>query len=75
MLSPSPLLLQRYGSAYLVTSISLSIVSFGLSYILVSAGVDVASLLEKARSSVVASHPSRPMRADACATRFRWASR
>ncbi len=39
---------QRYGSAYLITSISLSIVSFSLSYVLVSAGVDVASLLEKA---------------------------
>ena len=40
---------QRYGSAYLITSISLSIVSFGLSYALISAGVDVAALLEKAR--------------------------
>lgn len=40
---------QVYGSAYLVTSISLSIVSFSLSYVLVSAGVDVAGLLEKAR--------------------------
>jgi hypothetical protein len=37
-----------YGSAYLITSISLSVVSFSLSYVLVSAGVDVAGLLEKA---------------------------
>ena len=41
--------LQRYGSAYLITSISLSLVSFSLCYALISSGVDVASLLEKAR--------------------------
>lgn len=45
------LLSQRYGSAYLITSISLSIVSFSLSYVLISAGVDVASLLDKARGA------------------------
>jgi hypothetical protein len=42
---------QVYGSAYLITSISLSVVSFSLSYVLVSAGVDVAGLLEKARAA------------------------
>lgn len=31
-------LLKRYGSAYLITSISLSVVSFGVCYILVSSG-------------------------------------
>ena len=41
-------LLAKYGSAYLLTSISLSLVSFGLCYALVSAGVDVPSLLAKA---------------------------
>lgn len=40
-------LLKRYGSAYLITSISLSVVSFGLCYLLVSAGVDVAALLHR----------------------------
>ena len=40
-------LLAKYGSAYLITSISLSLVSFGLCYALVSAGVDVPSLLGK----------------------------
>lgn len=43
-------LLAKYGSAYLVTSISLSIVSFALCYVLVDNGVDVASLLSKVRS-------------------------
>ncbi|CAM6092157.1 unnamed protein product [Calypogeia fissa] len=40
-------LLTRYGGAYLATSISLSVVSFGLCYVLVSNGVDVTALLEK----------------------------
>ena len=40
---------QRYGSAYLITSISLSLVSFGLCYAAVSAGVDVAALLGQVR--------------------------
>eukprot|EP00793_Prasinoderma_coloniale_P006491 PRCOL_00001321-RA len=40
-------LLQRYGSAYLITSISLSLVSFSLFYVLVSNGVDVAALLSR----------------------------
>jgi hypothetical protein len=31
-------LLKRYGSAYLITSISLSVISFGICYILVSSG-------------------------------------
>lgn len=42
-------LLAKYGSAYLLTSISLSLVSFGLCYALINAGVDVASLLGKVR--------------------------
>lgn len=40
-------LLARYGGAYLATSISLSVISFGLCYVLISSGVDVASLLQK----------------------------
>ncbi|MCO5566918.1 hypothetical protein L7F22_020602 [Adiantum nelumboides] len=40
-------LLARYGGAYLATSISLSVVSFGLCYVLISSGVDVAGLLQK----------------------------
>ncbi|KAI5061936.1 hypothetical protein GOP47_0022475 [Adiantum capillus-veneris] len=40
-------LLARYGGAYLATSISLSAVSFGLCYVLISSGVDVSGLLQK----------------------------
>ncbi|GAB4818143.1 hypothetical protein N2152v2_005189 [Parachlorella kessleri] len=40
-------LLKRYGSAYLITSISFAIVSFGACYFAVNAGVDVGSLLAK----------------------------
>lgn len=40
-------LLKRYGGAYLITSISFAIVSFAACYALVSAGVDVSSLLSK----------------------------
>mmetsp|Transcript_17051 Transcript_17051/g.23532 ORF Transcript_17051/g.23532 Transcript_17051/m.23532 type:complete len:227 (+) Transcript_17051:353-1033(+) len=40
-------LLKQYGSAYLITSISLAIISFGTCYFLVNAGVDVGALLEK----------------------------
>ncbi|XP_078172186.1 FAM210B-like protein [Carex rostrata] len=40
-------LLAKYGGAYLATSITLSIISFGLCYFLVSAGIDVHSLLSK----------------------------
>ncbi len=40
-------LLAQYGGAYLVTSISLSLVSFALCYALVQAGVDVPAVLEK----------------------------
>ena len=40
-------LLKRYGSAYLITSISFAIVSFAACYALVSAGVDVGDLLGK----------------------------
>ncbi|KAL2635024.1 hypothetical protein R1flu_006503 [Riccia fluitans] len=40
-------LLTRYGGAYLATSISLSVVSFSLCYVLVNSGVDVAALLQK----------------------------
>jgi hypothetical protein len=40
-------LLKKYGSAYLATSISLAIVSYGLCYVLVSNGVDVGALLQK----------------------------
>ena len=39
-------LLKRYGGAYLITSISLSLVSITICYVLVSAGMDVASILD-----------------------------
>lgn len=40
-------LLTKYGGAYLATSITLSLISFGLCYALISAGVDVPALLHK----------------------------
>ncbi|XP_073156399.1 uncharacterized protein [Henckelia pumila] len=40
-------LLAKYGAAYLATSITLSLISFGLCYALISAGVDVSALLQK----------------------------
>ncbi|KAL3828606.1 hypothetical protein ACJIZ3_017408 [Penstemon smallii] len=40
-------LLTKYGGAYLATSITLSLISFGLCYALISAGVDVPALLQK----------------------------
>ena len=52
---------QRYGSAYLVTSITFAVISYALCYFLVDSGVDVAALLAKARAH-----------AHACA--FLWAS-
>ncbi|MQL77665.1 hypothetical protein Taro_010072 [Colocasia esculenta] len=40
-------LLAKYGGAYLATSITLSLISFSLCYVLVSAGIDVQALLQK----------------------------
>ncbi|KAL6785885.1 CPLD64 [Auxenochlorella protothecoides x Auxenochlorella symbiontica] len=40
-------LLKQYGSAYLLTSISFALVSFGACYLAVSAGVDVGALLTR----------------------------
>jgi len=40
-------LLKKYGIAYLATSIPLALVSFGICFLLVDNGVDVASLLGK----------------------------
>jgi hypothetical protein len=40
-------LLKRYGSAYLITSISFAIVSFTACYALVSSGVDVPALFSR----------------------------
>ncbi|OMO83176.1 hypothetical protein COLO4_22654 [Corchorus olitorius] len=40
-------LLAKYGGAYLATSITLSLISFSLCYALISAGIDVQSLLQK----------------------------
>lgn len=40
-------LLAKYGGAYLATSITLSLISFSLCYLLVSAGIDVQALLAK----------------------------
>ncbi|PKU79309.1 hypothetical protein MA16_Dca000654 [Dendrobium catenatum] len=42
-------LLAKYGGAYLATSITLSLISFSLCYLLVSAGIDVQALLSKVR--------------------------
>ena len=40
-------LLTKYGSAYLLTSITLAIISYALCFLLISRGVDVSILLEK----------------------------
>ncbi|KAL9228612.1 hypothetical protein vseg_004169 [Gypsophila vaccaria] len=40
-------LLAKYGGAYLATSITLSLISFSLCYVLINAGVDVPALLQK----------------------------
>ncbi|KAL5574985.1 hypothetical protein UlMin_016684 [Ulmus minor] len=40
-------LLAKYGGAYLATSITLSIISFSLCYVLISAGIDVQAFLQK----------------------------
>lgn len=40
-------LLKEYGAAYLVTSISLALVSFSICYVLVDNGIDVAALLAR----------------------------
>ncbi len=44
-------LLARYGGAYLATSISLSLVSFSVCYLLINSGVDVQGLLDKVCSA------------------------
>ncbi|CAL0303991.1 unnamed protein product [Lupinus luteus] len=40
-------LLAKFGGAYLITSITLSLISFALCYALIDAGVDVQTLLQK----------------------------
>lgn len=40
-------LLAKFGAAYLITSISLSLVSYAISYVLVSGGIDTTALLAK----------------------------
>lgn len=45
-------LLARYGGAYLATSITLSLISFSLCYALISAGIDVQSLLQKVKMEI-----------------------
>lgn len=40
-------LLAKYGGAYLATSITLSLISFSLCYVLISAGIDVQALLQR----------------------------
>jgi hypothetical protein len=40
-------LLKRYGSAYLITSISFALVSMAACYLAVDAGLDVAGLLAR----------------------------
>lgn len=40
-------LLKKYGAAYLITSITLAIISYSICFFLVGAGVDVAALLKK----------------------------
>ena len=50
-------LLKKYGAAYLITSITLAIISYALCYLLVSKGIDVGALLIKIgiKSSTAAS--------------------
>lgn len=50
-------LLKKYGGAYLITSITLAIISYALCYLLVSKGIDVGALLSKIgiKSSTAAS--------------------
>uniref|UniRef100_A0A7N0UDU0 DUF1279 domain-containing protein n=1 Tax=Kalanchoe fedtschenkoi TaxID=63787 RepID=A0A7N0UDU0_KALFE len=45
-------LLAKYGGVYLATSITLSLISFSLCFVLINAGVDVQSLLMKVGISV-----------------------
>jgi hypothetical protein len=45
-------LLQRYGAAYLVTSITLALFTFSLCYVAVDAGIDVPALLARVGISV-----------------------
>lgn len=40
-------LLKRYGSAYLITSITFALISFSICYLAVSNGVDISALLSK----------------------------
>jgi hypothetical protein len=40
-------LLKKYGAAYLITSITLAIISYALCYVLVSKGIDVGAILSK----------------------------
>jgi hypothetical protein len=54
-------LLAKYGGAYLATSISLSLVSFTLCYLLISAGVDVQDLLAKVRAWAPPAHLHVPV--------------
>ncbi|KAK8965821.1 hypothetical protein KSP40_PGU013395 [Platanthera guangdongensis] len=44
---PAKELLAKYGGAYLATSITLSLISFSLCYLLISTGIDVQALLGK----------------------------
>ncbi|KAG8387449.1 hypothetical protein BUALT_Bualt02G0022500 [Buddleja alternifolia] len=57
-------LLTKYGGAYLATSITLSLISFGLCYALISAGVDVPALLQKVQSSFIAIPRAKSLRKD-----------
>jgi hypothetical protein len=61
-------LLAKYGAAYLLTSISFSIVSYTLCYLLVANGIDVGALLEKVgiRSTTAASNAGTVAIAYAC---------
>jgi hypothetical protein len=45
-------LLKRYGAAYLITSITLALITFTLCYVAVDAGVDVPALLARVGISV-----------------------
>lgn len=52
-------LLAKYGGAYLATSITLSLISFSLCYVLISAGIDVQALLQKVLQSNKALYEGR----------------
>ncbi|KAG8081937.1 hypothetical protein GUJ93_ZPchr0014g47666 [Zizania palustris] len=65
-------LLAKYGGAYLATSITLSLISFTLCYLLISAGVDVQDLLGKVSRGNSVYTPSSSALLLVAAAHWRW---